>query len=995
MVDPQTSRFWQAALQSGLIDVDGLRGCWEGLPPEKRVADQLDRRLARQAVQAGLLTLWQAQQLLAGRSMGFKIDRYVLLDMIGQGGMGRVYLARDSRLNRRVALKILSPERVNNPRAIARFQREARVGAQLQHENLVRIYDEGEANGKCYLVMEYIEGRNIGSIIQEKGPIRPSMAARLVRQVALGLQHAQLKGLIHRDVNPYNILVTKDGAAKLTDLGLAIDLTEQVQVTRDGATVGTFDYISPEQARHSHSVDTRSDIYSLGCTLYHMLTGQVPYPSPSLPEKLFGHQSVEPTPLRTLMPGVPEGLAEVVRKMMRKVPDERYANPLQVAQALEPFLDESSPAYQGLPPAGTALRIPLGPTVSASDVPGAPSPPSPGGVTQAMPAAQSLPPELGGLPPAVPPTLDMSGLGLGLDLGPEPTLSELAAAKGKPRPKGPASPASPLPSPPPESSDAVPDFGRIGAEPAARKDDLATLGLALDLGPEPTLSEVLASKSKARSAPPESKPATPAPEPPAPRPQAQAQGQAKAQPQGPAASAEPVPPSAAEGGAGKGGEEGAAAAGRSRKLDRRVVLAAAAALIAVVAGVLYAGGVLDRSGPPKAPAPRPPRVSDSPTGPGPPSPPGPDAQARIVPPRPAAGAGKADEVPAGQAIAVRAADGTLTRESDLKSAMQRAIGSKGQVLLNNREPLKFSGAAAALRVNGGSLTIRAAEGARPVLEVEIKGKAPFLSAGTGTPLTLIGVTVVARYEGTGIDPPPVIDAAAAVKLEHCAFRAVGTARSGSAVKVQGKSLGATGCWFEGFERALDVAAYRGSAVTIRQCMMVHAPVDDKPAGWGLRVRCMPGGAPKGKRQLALEHCTVLGRGLLDVVDFTSRMPYRVEVKECAAAVDALLAWEPLEPPATVLTWTGQGNQYEVQGKSWVVLSPADAAPLRDGPTDLDTWGKFVRETAPLTPPLKFHTAPADRSEAARPEDFAIEGSRGAVGADPKQVGPAARPGASS
>src|SRR5262249_21211839 len=153
-------------------------------------------------VQLGLLTIWQAQQLLAGRSTGFKIDRYVLLEMIGQGGMGRVYLARDSRLNRRVALKILSPERVNNPRAIARFQRAARVGAQLQHEHLARIYDEGECNGKCSLVMEYIEGKNVGTLINEDGPLPPSTAARLARQVALGLEHAQQKGLIHRDVNP-------------------------------------------------------------------------------------------------------------------------------------------------------------------------------------------------------------------------------------------------------------------------------------------------------------------------------------------------------------------------------------------------------------------------------------------------------------------------------------------------------------------------------------------------------------------------------------------------------------------------------------------------------------------------------------------------------------------------------------------------------------------------------------------------------------------------
>src|SRR4051795_10790652 len=312
MVDPKASRFWQVALQSGLIDAEALTACFEAIAPEKRVAEQLDRRLARQAVQQGRLTLWQAQQLLSGRATGFKIDRYVLLEMIGQGGMGRVYLARDTRLNRRVALKILSPERMNNPRAIARFQREARVGAQLQHENLVRIYDEGEANGKCYLVMEYIEGKNIGQMIAEGGPIPPVIAARLARQVALGLEHAQRKGLIHRDVNPYNILVTRDGTAKLTDLGLAIDLGENERVTRDGATVGTFDYISPEQARHSHGVDTRSDIYSLGCTLYHMLAGRVPFPSPSLPEKLFSHQASPPEPVTKVVPGIPEGLGAVV-----------------------------------------------------------------------------------------------------------------------------------------------------------------------------------------------------------------------------------------------------------------------------------------------------------------------------------------------------------------------------------------------------------------------------------------------------------------------------------------------------------------------------------------------------------------------------------------------------------------------------------------------------------------------------------------------------------
>src|SRR6516162_8437004 len=339
MADPQASRFWIASTQSGLLDVRSLFTCWEAIPLDKReVAEHIDRRLARQAVQSQALTLWQAQQLLAGRTNGFKVDRYILLEMIGHGGMGRVYLARDTRLNRLVALKILAPERMNNPRAIARFQREARVGAQLQHENLDRIYDFGQSSGRYYLVMEYIEGKTIGTLITEQGPMPPAVAVRLIRQVSLGLEHAHRKGLIHRDVNPYNILVTHDGIAKLADLGLAIDLAEEERVTREGATVGTFDYVAPEQARHSHSADIRSDIYSLGCTLYHMITGQVPFPSPSLPEKLFAHQALEPTPLAQLVPGLSDGLVEVVKKMIRKSPAERFATPALVAQALEPYM---------------------------------------------------------------------------------------------------------------------------------------------------------------------------------------------------------------------------------------------------------------------------------------------------------------------------------------------------------------------------------------------------------------------------------------------------------------------------------------------------------------------------------------------------------------------------------------------------------------------------------------------------------------------------------
>ncbi len=421
MVDPQASRFWRGALQSGLIDAATLQTCWDAIAEEKRTADAVDRRLARVAINAGHVTVWQVQQLLTGRVTGFKIDRYVLLDLIGQGGMGRVYLAKDTRLGRRVALKVLSKERMNNPRAITRFHREAKVGAQLQHENLVRFYDEGESNGIRYLVMEYIDGKNVGQLIGEQGAIPWPAAARLARQVALGLEHAYLKGLIHRDVNPCNILVTHDGTAKLTDLGLAIDLADEANVTRDGATVGTFDYISPEQAKHSRSVDTRSDIYSLGCTLYHMIAGRVPFPMPSLTEKLYAHQLHDADPLETVVSGVPEGLARVVRTMMRKLPEERYPTPLAVALALEPFADESA-------------RIdPMAPPATFVDGAAAPSP-----ITRVAPAVRLAEATATPTPTPAVAVSDPDLAIFAVDTGPEVPLSATftapAKAKSKPRP---------------------------------------------------------------------------------------------------------------------------------------------------------------------------------------------------------------------------------------------------------------------------------------------------------------------------------------------------------------------------------------------------------------------------------------------------------------------------------------------------------------------------------------------------------------------------------
>ena len=921
MLEPTACRFWQAALQSGLMDATGLQACWDTLPPDKRTPDAVDRRLARQAVQTGRLTLWQAQQLVAGRSTGFKIDRYVLLELIGQGGMGRVYLARDSRLNRRVAIKILSPERVNNPRAIARFHREALVGAQLQHENLVRVYDEGESHGRCYLVMEYIEGRNIGQMISEGGPISPAIAARLARQVALGLEHAQRKGLIHRDVNPYNILVTRDGVAKLTDLGLAIDLSDQDRVTRDGATVGTFDYVSPEQARHSHNVDTRSDIYSLGCSLYHMLSARVPYPTASLPEKLFGHQAAEAEPLTALVPGIPPGLAAVVVKTMRKSPQDRYATPLELALALEPFIDDPS----------------LG---SAGD-----DTPSIRTLTAAAALAAAL-------------TASRS------------TSSSTELPSRDPGLASTGFPASPSPDPTSDESPTLPAPAAAAVAPAGGSEGgVLGLNLQVDLGPELSLSESLTS------------------------------ARIKARTKGKGRASKKTGP--------KTGGEGQDPKREGKSTRRQVVTAAlAAALVVATGGVLFAlrGKVKGKDAQPGSTA--------APRG------------------RAKSGIGPVDlPLPQGNEVRVVAADGTAWNESDLHSAVLAAIGGKGHVLLLNAKPLVLK-EANAMNVGGGQLTIRAGDGVRPrpVLNVEVKGRRPFLTTRGDAPLRLEGVTIVAHFVGSGPDPPPVIEAGASLALERCAFRVEsetpprGTVSGTRAVVLEGGALTATGCFFENFDRAIDVSCYLGVTSTVKQCMFVHnrslgsSSADPAPAGgggvfggWAVRLRSMPGGSGKAGRRLLMDHCTTQGRGLLDLAGFSPLAPVTVNLPSCAVLADALVAWETVTPragaPATppsrdALSWLGQGNEYDIRGKSWLLLAPGGGplVPLPDGPTDLKAWDHAMgSERDSLPPPLRFATDPSARSEHPVPADFAVadQGTSRPVGADPAQVGPVGRAAAAS
>jgi hypothetical protein len=265
--------------------------------------------------------------------------------------MGAVYLAEDQRLGRRVAVKMLPPNSVNDPAAVARFQREAHALAQLSHPGIVQAYDAESDDGKHFLVMEYVEGRSLAALLDEKGKLPPTRAADYVHQAALAMQHAHDKGLIHRDLKPSNLLVTPQGQVKVLDLGLARFLQDQIADpgrTREGVGLGTPDYAAPEQFRDAHKADARSDVYSLGCTLFHLLTGQVVFPGSSLSEKCEAHESKAPPSLEELCPDAPAGLGLVVRRMLAKRPADRYATAQAVADALAPFVAHSSVSFSRL-----------------------------------------------------------------------------------------------------------------------------------------------------------------------------------------------------------------------------------------------------------------------------------------------------------------------------------------------------------------------------------------------------------------------------------------------------------------------------------------------------------------------------------------------------------------------------------------------------------------------------------------------------------------------
>ncbi|QDT56840.1 Serine/threonine-protein kinase PknB [Caulifigura coniformis] len=266
-----------------------------------------------------------------------RLGKYEIERKLGSGGMGTVFLAKDSDLKRTVALKVLAKDRAENPVLVRRFKAEGQAAAYLQHKNIVGVYDSGQIDGFLYIALEFVEGQDVLEIIRKRGVIPVKRSIEIVRQVAEALEHAYEKQIVHRDIKPSNLLIKNDGTVKLADLGLArsIDETLDTSITRVGTTVGTVDYMSPEQARNSKATDIRSDIYSLGCTWYHILTGVPPYGEGSVTNKLQAHATAPLPDPRSRNERIPEGVVAVLHRMMAKQAKDRYQTPAELLEDLK------------------------------------------------------------------------------------------------------------------------------------------------------------------------------------------------------------------------------------------------------------------------------------------------------------------------------------------------------------------------------------------------------------------------------------------------------------------------------------------------------------------------------------------------------------------------------------------------------------------------------------------------------------------------------------
>jgi len=368
----------QLIRKSGMVDEQKLsaylqrREFARGLPTDPR-------EFADDMIRDGVITYFQAEQFLLGKWRGFTIGKYKLLERVGVGGMGQVFLCEHMFMKKRVAVKVLPPAKADQPAALGRFYREARAAGGLQHDNIVRTHDIDQDGNLHFIVMDYVDGSNLLDVVKKFGPMDCGRAASYMRQIASGLDYAFRNGIIHRDVKPGNILIDRKGTARVLDMGLARffnDHGDQLTIKYDDKIVlGTADYVAPEQVANSHSVDIRADIYGLGATFYFLLAGHPPFPTGTVSQKLLWHRTKEPTPIRQIRPEIPEGLAAIVARMMAKDPKARFQTPAQVVAELDAWVPETvnAPALDEMPQLSPAAMEGAGDELPAEVAAGTPA----------------------------------------------------------------------------------------------------------------------------------------------------------------------------------------------------------------------------------------------------------------------------------------------------------------------------------------------------------------------------------------------------------------------------------------------------------------------------------------------------------------------------------------------------------------------------------------------------------------------------------------------
>jgi serine/threonine-protein kinase len=350
MAKLSVENFLQFVERSTLVEADALQAALAAYKDghEGKLPEDADV-LADYLIDKKLLTRWHVDKLMDRKYRRFYLGKYKLLGHLGTGGMSSVYLAEHTLMHRQRAVKVLPQKRVKDSSYLARFHLEAQATAQLDHPNIVRCYDVDNDEDTHYIVMEYVEGKDLNTIVKQEGPLPLELSCNYIAQAAEGLHHAHQNGLIHRDVKPANLLVDQKGIIKLLDLGLALFSDNErasLTVAHNENVLGTADYLAPEQAVNSHKIDHRADIYGLGCSLYFLLTGHPPFPDGTLAQRIAKHQTQPPEDIRKSRPDCPRDLADICVKMMQKRPEKRYATMREVADALEGWLVNHGYKYE-------------------------------------------------------------------------------------------------------------------------------------------------------------------------------------------------------------------------------------------------------------------------------------------------------------------------------------------------------------------------------------------------------------------------------------------------------------------------------------------------------------------------------------------------------------------------------------------------------------------------------------------------------------------------